>query len=500
VDRLACIDLPAFPLQLLLRRHPEWARSPAAVVDEDRPLGRILWVNERARRAGVLPGMRYAAALGLAFDLCAGEVPPAEIETAVSELVELVRRFTPQIEPAAGEPGTLWLGAGGFRRLYPSLGDWAQEILRAVEAAGLRARIAVGMTRFGTFALARAADESRLQVMRSPAEETARARRVRLDRLELDPAVRDRLTELKIETVGAFLDLPPGGIQQRFGPEVLRLHQQARGDLWLPMQSRPEEESLARRQLLDAPENDRNRLLFLVTRLLHPLLTALAARGEALAELDLELGLEGVGGRVERVSERLRPAAPTLDARQLLNLVMLRLERTELGAGVVELTLDALRAPATSEQLQLFAERPRRELEAAGRAFARLRAEFGDDVVVHAVLGDGHLPEASFDWQLLRTAVRAAPREVARRPLVRRVLARPTALSFRMRDQFDGWFLEQRDQTGADLLVGPYVVSGGWWQREVHREYHFVHSRRGEWLWIYFDGRRQRWYLQGRVE
>ena len=38
--------------------------------------------------------------------------------------------------------------------------------------------IGVGMTRFGTFALARAADESRLQVMRSPAEETARARRV----------------------------------------------------------------------------------------------------------------------------------------------------------------------------------------------------------------------------------------------------------------------------------------------------------------------------------
>ena len=45
MDRLACIDLPAFPLQLLLRRHPEWARSPAAVVDEDRPLGRILVIG-----------------------------------------------------------------------------------------------------------------------------------------------------------------------------------------------------------------------------------------------------------------------------------------------------------------------------------------------------------------------------------------------------------------------------------------------------------------------
>ena len=25
VDRMACVDLPAFPLQLLMRRHPVWA-------------------------------------------------------------------------------------------------------------------------------------------------------------------------------------------------------------------------------------------------------------------------------------------------------------------------------------------------------------------------------------------------------------------------------------------------------------------------------------------
>jgi nucleotidyltransferase/DNA polymerase involved in DNA repair len=59
--RLACVDLPAFPLQLLLRRHPEWAGYPAAVVAEDKPQGLVLWVNEAARELGVLPGLRYAA-------------------------------------------------------------------------------------------------------------------------------------------------------------------------------------------------------------------------------------------------------------------------------------------------------------------------------------------------------------------------------------------------------------------------------------------------------
>ena len=30
MDQTACIDLPAFPLQLLLRKHPDWREHPAA--------------------------------------------------------------------------------------------------------------------------------------------------------------------------------------------------------------------------------------------------------------------------------------------------------------------------------------------------------------------------------------------------------------------------------------------------------------------------------------
>src|SRR5919202_2741050 len=82
-DRLACVDAPAFPLQLLLKRHPDWRSHPAAVVDEDKPQAVILWVNERARSAGVLPGWRYAAGFSITSDLRAGVVAPAEIENAV---------------------------------------------------------------------------------------------------------------------------------------------------------------------------------------------------------------------------------------------------------------------------------------------------------------------------------------------------------------------------------------------------------------------------------
>ena len=63
MDRLACVDLPVLPLQLLLRRHPDWRRQPAAVVDRDKAQGTLLWVNEAARQKRILPGMRYATAL-----------------------------------------------------------------------------------------------------------------------------------------------------------------------------------------------------------------------------------------------------------------------------------------------------------------------------------------------------------------------------------------------------------------------------------------------------
>jgi len=105
VDRLACVSLPAFPLQLLLRRHPEWAVYPAVVVAEDRPQGRILWISEKARRAGVLPGLSYAEALSLAANLRAGVVPATEVEAEVAALTERLRRFTPDIEPSSEEPG-----------------------------------------------------------------------------------------------------------------------------------------------------------------------------------------------------------------------------------------------------------------------------------------------------------------------------------------------------------------------------------------------------------
>jgi protein ImuB len=49
-------------------------------------------------------------------------------------------------------------------------------------------------------------------------------------------------------------------------------------------------------------------------------------------------------------------------------------------------------------------------------------------------------------------------------------------------------------------MTGPYVLSGGWWVRPVHREYYYARTERGDLLWVFYDRPRRRWFLQGGVE
>jgi protein ImuB len=144
--------------------------------------------------------------------------------------------------------------------------------------------------------------------------------------------------------------------------------------------------------------------------------------------------------------------------------------------------------PATSDQRGLLPERTRRDAAAANRALARLRAELGEDRVMHAVVRDAHLPSARFAWEpLTHVPEHAAPRVVTMRPLVRRILATPVLASAE-------W------QRARANLTGPYVIAGGWWSGGVRREYFFVQTSDGALLWVYFDHRRQQFFLQGTVE
>lgn len=494
MDRWACVDVPALPLQLLLRERPDWAAHPTVVVARERPQAPILWANERARRVRVFPGMRYAAALALARDLRAGTTAPERIAEAVAGVAERLRGFTPEVESSAEEPGVFWLDASGLGRLAPSFEEWASKIRAALRAEGLRARVAVGFSRFGVYVAARTREG--VTVFSDAAEERSASLRVPLHRTGLDPDALSALGKLGLRVVEDFLRLPRADLLERLGPQAHRLHRLAAGDVWEPLEAVAAREPLRKVLLLDEPETDAARLLFLAKRLLHPLLETLAGRNEALAELHARLTLEKRRVR----EERLRPAAPTLDLPRILDLLRLRLEAEGLAAPAIELALTAVGVPATEEQLRMFAERPKRDLEAGSRALARLRAEFGDGAVVRAALREGHLPEASFAWAPIDKLSPPNPKDAPGLVRVRRFFPKAIPLPPRSRREPDGWMVRGLEHGRVVTSAGPYLVSGGWWAREVRRDYQFVQTEKGDVLWIYYDRRRRRWFLQGKVE
>ncbi len=491
--RLACVAVPFLPLQLLLRRHPDWAPHPVAVIDEDRPQGKVEWVNEPAWRVGVLPGLRYAAALSLAKELRAGTVSPDEVQKAVTEALPALRKLTPFIEASTEEPGVFWLDASGLGGLYPSMQDWGQRVQAAMGELELQATVTVGYTRFGTYAVAR--ERHGIHVLQTPTEERAASGRVLLSRLQINPKLRERLERLGVHTVADFLALPAGGLLRRFGAEALRLHRLAQDELFAPLRPTDEPPENAHAFDFDWPERNVHPLLFIAKRLLDPLLSDFSERHVAVALLVLELRLEHEAPQLHR----FRPATPTLDSRLLLELVRLRLESLALPAGVVSLHLAAEEAPAHPEQLRLFAL-SQRDHQAAERALARVRAEFGDTCVGIFEVREGHLPEARFLFvPRERFSLEAVPGP--RRPLlIRRMHPRPLCLPPKGRQISleDGWQPRSSEMGPIIKTVGPYRVSGGWWRSEERREYAFAETKRGDLLWIFERG--GRWYEQGRVE
>jgi protein ImuB len=534
--RIACLDLPAFPLQLVWRQEPAWRALPVVVIDCDRPQGEVLWACERARSEGVLVGQRYAHALSLCSGLRARVVPGEQIEEAITELRAALHRLSPSVEP--GEPGTFWLDGEGLERVFPEVrgpvpdrdpersitvhgegrggitsrggppsggphgSAWGMAIAQALGDLGYRGAVVVGFSRFATYAIARATRLG-VTVLRSDADERVMASQVPLARLDVEPRLREALGRLGVTRVGEMVRLPAGGILERFGREAHRLYQLAAGERWDPLVPVAPPEAPDERILLDDDEDDVERLVFASKAPIDRLLERLAARGRALIALHLELSLKHAVGQISVRADCIKPAAPSLDGRMLLRLVHLRLTGMPPAAPVNAIRVWADDVAATREQLALFAHKPRRDLRAADEAIARLRAELGDDAVVCAVLRDGHLPEASFGWERLGRIAAAKPSADRRavRPLVRRVFTRPQQLPPQTRlGRDDGWLLSGLEQGAVVRILGPYVVSGGWWTHELYREYHFAELRRGDCMWVYFDRNRRRWFWQGAVE
>ena len=397
MSRLACVDIPGLPLQILLRCHPEWQRGPAAVVAEDGVQARVHLANREAIRLGVRQGMKQAAAVACCPALRIGHVRPSEVEREISRLAARLHRWSPQVETAStrdfGAAGAFWLRASGLSTLFGPLSCWGNAIREDLAAIGYHASVAVGFSRFGVFAAARAVFGQ--QVFRSPAAERRAAAAAPLRRFGLPEKTLAELERLGTRTLRDLLRFSRSGLGSRFGPEAARLYRLASEETRaLPCRIFRPETPVECRLDFEPPESDLERLLRHAGRMLGQLLAGLRQQGLALAHLDYRLLPEDGSP----LSGSVLPALPSTDGKRLLSLLRLRLE-ADLLAGqrrqpTGRFTVFRLRARGEVrifEPAGLFGS-SRSDPGKASEALARVQAEFGEDSLVRLEIRNAHLP------------------------------------------------------------------------------------------------------------
>ena len=520
-ERIACILVPALALQRVLRAHPEWKDDPVVVVEDDRPLAEILWANRAAREQRIVRGLRFAQAKALSAKLHAEVVSEQALEAAIDELYELLAPFSPGIEPRLDQPGVFWVDPQGLSGLFGDYERWALRVHAALSSpapalrggasrsgAGYFAAVVVGFARGPTWALG--SSRQGALVLRDVVEEQRLAGRVPLALLGLAPKLASELALLGVERVGSLLALSAPQLRARYGAEAGRLHEFLNGKVWSPLVPRVPEPPLVLELEVQPPDDDSTRLLFGQKAVLQRAAERLRAEQHAITALELRMSLERGGVR----SVRVESAAPTLDVPQLVDLLRLRLAGCVLGGRVeyATTTVEHVRVHARQLGLGLGLEgqaqsKPPRDLEAAARAIARLRASFGVQSVTRARLREAHLPEASFAYEPTREIGVPQPRPPRRPgategellPLVRRMFATPQGLPAIPTHEPEAWL---GVHGAVRQMFGPHRIAGGWWSPRGARErdYHFVETNQGELLWMYYDRSKRRWFMHGAVE
>ena len=462
--------------------------------------GKLRAVSGAAARTGVRSGMTALEARARCAALTLLDWDDSAIANAITELSAQLLVASPQVTPAAHEPGLWWIGAhgleamGGERMLVRALSELAH-------AWHPRARVAIASScvaaRAATWAAPGRNTGAAASFIVPAGGDAAYLAPAPLALIPMDGELRATLAALGIESAGAFAALDSEDVERRWGAEGLAAWRLARGD----DVRRPVLATVAARHAIEvelsSPASTMEPVLFLLRPAIDRLSAALAAEGRAAATVAITLTLDDrrsalpAGAAAHTVTRQIHLPRPVARAAPLVEQCRALLDTWTLTAPVCGLAVAiASTVSAASEQGDLLAL-GWHDPATADAAFARLRAELGARAVVRPALRDEHRPERSGAW-----CEDDGPRALApagKEPALR-LLETPETVEV----EWDGdrpcalWWRERRVAIGhAD---GPERLSGDWWKDGYARDYWRCESDSGELLAF---RERERWYLQG---
>ena len=136
----ACIFIPDFSAQAILRFEPELRARPVAVLAGRPPLEKVVALNERARQSGVEIGTTKSQ-LEAWENLVLRTRSESQETSAHAALLDCAQSFSPEVENTS--PGTVLLNLAGLEPLLGPLPKIARDLAQRVSQMGLEANIAV---------------------------------------------------------------------------------------------------------------------------------------------------------------------------------------------------------------------------------------------------------------------------------------------------------------------------------------------------------------------
>ncbi len=397
----ACIFVPDFPVEALLRAEPELRSQSLAVLEGKAPLQKVFAVNENARRAGVDPGMTK-----LQIEACTGLVLRArslpQEAAAHAALLDCAQSFSPRVEAAGCD--TIVLDLAGLQPLFGPLPKIARALARRASDLGLETSVAVAGNPDTAVLAARGFSGVTVIPEGKEAEQLGSLPVEVLfgNSTQESAQLLETFSRWGIRKLRDLAALPDIALSERLGQAGIHLQKLACGATSRTLV--PVEPPLIFEEVieLEYPLVLLEPLAFLLGRLLEQLCARLEARALATQELRLCLELENGwqtdeittgDGRARRSFQRtLRLPVPLLDSRTFLKLLQLDLKAHPPGAPIVKIQLAAEPVRPRAAQNGLFLP-PSPEPEKLELTLARIAGIVGEDKVGSLELLDTHRPE-----------------------------------------------------------------------------------------------------------
>ncbi len=400
----ACLFIPDFPVEAIIRFEPELRGRPVAVLAGRPPLEKVVALNEKARQMGVETGATKSQ-LEAWEDLVLRARSELQETSAHAALLDCAQSFSPEVEDTAS--GTVLVNLAGLEPLFGPLPKIARELARRASRMELEANVAVAAN---PDAAVLAAHGFPGVTLIPPGREAERLGELPVDVLlesfssNADEAAQwlETFDRWGVRNLRALTALPEVPVGERLGQQGIRLLKLARGGASRSLrlfESIPVfEEDIE----LEYPIVLLEPLAFLLNRMLEQVCARLCARSLAAQELRLTMELAKTPEdcdpeQTSTFTHTLRLPVPMLDAKVFLKLLQLDLQAHPPGAPILKIHLAAEPARPRATQsglfLPVFPEPEKLEL-----TLARITGIVGEGRVGAVELLDTHR-EGAFQMQ-----------------------------------------------------------------------------------------------------